>query len=186
MARSGAAFSPTKGQAAGLTLAESRAPSSPPEKLPGLCGEAGVGSVLAGLALGTESMGTNTCVFTRCASDLRLWAMGSPGTEWGARRVRRQQPGVGVSPVCSAAGKSGWQRGLGRGLGAGRTGGRPRRSLPACLLLSPLFPHCVALISPELCIPAYLRPCVCPCHLAVFRPQPRKPRATWRCRWRRM
>lgn len=79
VAHSGAAFSPSKGQAVGLTLAESRAPSSFPEKPPGLCGEAWVGSGPAGLALSTESMGTHTPVFTCSAPDLGLCRMGSPG-----------------------------------------------------------------------------------------------------------
>ena len=37
-----------------------------------------------------------------------------------------------MPPVCSVAGKSGWQHGLGRGLGAGRTGEHPP-SFFACL-----------------------------------------------------
>lgn len=70
LAHSGAASLPTKGRAAGLTPAESGAPSSPPEQPPGLCGDAGVGSVLAGLALSVESMRTNACVFACSALDL--------------------------------------------------------------------------------------------------------------------
>lgn len=110
--------------------------------------------------------------------------------------------GGGVLPLCPAAVKLRGQPGLGLGRGCG---GLHRPTLEVCperaSQLQGHFsapPHSL----PACCLP-WLLPLLCLSHLpgtlhscfsfsvSVYvtrppaRPQPRKPRATWRCRWRR-